>query len=200
MLHRSNHLIRRPAVVLLLALALAFAGAASTTAATWKIDPVHSSAIFKIKHFNTSNFYGAFKTMTGTVEYDPAKPEASSIDITIKAESVDSRMEQRDTHIKSPDFLNSAQFPTISFKSTSVKSNSDGSLEVTGNLTLLGITKPVSAQVEKTGEGTNPRSQKDILGFEAHFTVDRTAHDMNFMAGPLSREIGFILALELVKE
>jgi len=173
--------------------------AAPTAAATYKIDGMHSSAVFSVKHFEVSNFYGTFAGIDGTLEYDAAKPAASSIQVSIAADSVQSRSGQRDDHIKSPDFLNAKQFPTITFKSKSVASKGDG-MEVRGDLTLNGVTREISAVVTKIGEGENPRSGDAIVGFEARFTVDRTAHDMNFMVGPLGKEIGFILSLEAVKQ
>lgn len=181
---------------------LAVAGlllAVPTSATEYEIDSVHSSAIFKVTHLGVSNFYGAFSQMEGTVVYDPAAPESSTITIEIAAESVDTRNENRDGHVKSPDFLNAKQFPTIRFESTGVEATGEGRLAVTGDLTLLGVTRPVTAQVEKTGEGKHPRSGKDLVGFEARFAVDRTDYDMNFMAGPLGEEVEFILAIEAVK-
>jgi polyisoprenoid-binding protein YceI len=194
---------QRSSFVLLLGAALLFAGLVLPTvagAASYSVDPTHSSAIFKIKHLGTSNFYGAFKGMSGTVDFDPANPAKSSVNVTIQSASVDSRNEQRDGHIKSPDFLNAAEFPTITFESTGVKSLGGDRYEVAGNLTLLGVTKPVTAMVEKTGEGTNPRNKQNLIGFEATFTVDRTAHDMSFMSGPLGNEIAFILAIEAIEQ
>jgi polyisoprenoid-binding protein YceI len=168
-------------------------------AATYKIDGTHSSAVFSVKHFDVTNFYGTLKVVEGTIEYDGANVGASSIEVSIDAGSVSSRSGQRDEHIKSPDFLNAKQFPKITFKSKSVKAKGDR-LEVRGDLTLNGVTKEITFAAEKTGEGKNPRSGATIIGFEARFTVDRTAHDMNFMVGPVSKEIGFILSVEAVKQ
>ena len=188
--------LKRPIALLITGAALT-AGAAS--AADYAIDGAHSSAIFRIKHFNTANFYGAFKDVSGSLTYDAANPGASSIQVEIKAESVDSRISGRDDHIKSPDFLNAKEFPTITFQSTKVTAKGDD-LEVTGNLKMLGRSQEITFTAVKTGEGTNPRSQKEIIGFEAQFTVDRTQHGMTNMVGPLSKEIGFILAIEAAKQ
>ena len=176
---------------------LAFTVTLPATAATYKIDGAHSSVIFKVKHFDVGNFYGAFKDVSGTIDYNASGE--SSIDLTIAADSVDTRNGQRDDHVKSPDFLNAAEFPKITFKATGVKASGD-SFDVTGKLTLHGVTKDVTAKVEKTGQGKNPRSGKEMVGFEARFEVDRTQFDMGFMAGPLSKEVEFIVALEAVAE
>lgn len=167
-------------------------------AAEYAIDTAHSSALFKVKHLDTAYFYGMFKDVSGTVSFDPANAGAASIDVTIASASVDTRSENRDNHVKSPDFLNAKQFPTITFKSKSVKASGDR-LEVTGDLTLHGVTREITVQAERTGGGTHPRSGKEIVGFHASFTVDRTAHDMNFMVGPLGPEIEFVLSIEAAK-
>ncbi|REJ74066.1 MAG: polyisoprenoid-binding protein [Acidobacteria bacterium] len=182
----------------LLATAL-LATALPASAATWEIDGLHSSAVFKVKHLETAYFYGVFGDVQGTITYDPNAPANSSIDVTIDAQSVDTRNANRDEHVKSPDFLNAKQFPTITFKSKSVEASGDD-LRITGDLTLLGETREITVTATKTGQGTNPRSQKEMVGFHSEFTVDRTDHGMNFMAGPLGSEITFILSLEAQKQ
>ena len=184
-------------LAILPALIMTFAlSTAPADAATYEIDAVHSSAIFKVKHFGVSNFYGAFAGVSGTIEYDAGSPEGLSIQVTIAADSVASRAENRDNHIKSPDFLNVAEFPSITFVSTSVTATGDGHYDVVGNLTLHGVTKEITVSAERVGEGEHPRSGKKMVGFETRFTVDRTEYDMGFMAGPLSAEVGFMLSLE----
>jgi len=181
----------------LLGITAALLIALPAAAATYSVDGTHSSAIFRIKHFGSSNFYGVFREVSGTIHYDPAKPDASSIEVTIKAESVDTRNQRRDGHAKSPDFLNAAQFPNITFKSTSVKPLGDDRFEVTGALTLLGVTKTITATAEKVGEGKSPQSDTQLVGFEARFVVDRTDFGMGFMAGPmLGKEVTLIISLE----
>jgi polyisoprenoid-binding protein YceI len=183
------------ASVLGLAVALTLS-AVPASAATFEVDGVHSSAVFKIKHFGISTFYGMFGDISGAIEYDAENPDGMAVEISIAADSADTRNERRDTHVMSPDFLNAAEFPTISFKSTGVADNGDGTYSVTGDLTLHGVTKEVQVTAEKIGEGPHPRSGQQMIGFESRFTIDRTDYDMDFMAGPLSEEIEFILSLE----
>lgn len=178
-------------------LVLALVAALPATAATYTIDSVHSSAIFKVRHFNTSNFYGLFKNVSGTITYDAEG--TSSIEVTIAADSVDTRSERRDNHLKSPDFLNAAEFPKITFKASGIETTGD-SFQVTGQLTLHGVTKDVTASVEKIGAGKHPQSKKDMVGFEARFKIDRTDFDMSFMAGPVGTDIELILSLEASQE
>jgi polyisoprenoid-binding protein YceI len=84
---------------------------------TFKIDPVHSSVIFSIKHLGVTDFYGRFNDVSGTVVFDKADPSKSSVEVTVPVESVDTKNEKRDQHLKSPDFFNAKQFPMIIFKS-----------------------------------------------------------------------------------
>ena len=185
--------------LLILGVLIAVVPATSVDAATYEVDGGHSSALFKVVHFGASNFYGAFSEIKGTINYDSATTAGMGVEIEFAAGSVSTRAEGRDNHIKSPDFLNAAEFPTISFKSTGVETNADGSFDVTGNLTLHGVTREIEVKAHKIGEGKHPRSGKELIGFEARFVVDRTQFGMGFMAGPLSEEVEFLIALEAGK-
>ncbi len=181
---------------LLTVVAAAVAATLPLGAASYTIDGIHSSAMFKVKHLGTSNFYGAFNEVTGTINYDPAQPEAGSITLTIPTASVGSRNTQRDDHLKSPDFFNAKQFPNITFKSTSVKKTGEHTYDVTGELDLHGTRKPIPAKVEHTGAGTHPRSQKPIVGFETRLVLKRSDFGMNYMVGPLGDDIEILVAIE----
>lgn len=123
---------------------------------TYKIDPAHSSAQFSVRHLMVSNVRGTFSGVTGSVVYDPDNLSASSIDATIDATTFNTGDPQRDAHVKSPDFLDTAQFPTITFKSTSVAPDGED-VKVMGDLTLHGVTKPVELSVEPLApEGKDP--------------------------------------------
>jgi polyisoprenoid-binding protein YceI len=165
-------------------------------AATYTIDPNHSSAMFKIRHFGVSMVFGAFWDVSGTVVYDAENPEASSIRISIAAESLDSNNERRDGHIKSPDFIDAKQFPVLTFESTSVKDAGDSRFHVTGNFTMHGVTREITVTAELIGAAANPRSGTQMIGFEVQFTIDRTDHDMNFMVGPLGTEVEIVVSFE----
>ena len=124
---------------------------------TYTIDPAHSSAQFSIRHMMISNVRGGFSSVTGTVEYDAANPADSSVDVVIDANTIKTLDENRDAHLKSADFLNTEQYPTITFKSTGVAAAGDGELNVTGDLTIHGTTKPVTLKVEgPSAEGKDP--------------------------------------------
>lgn len=125
--------------------------------ATYTIDPAHSSAQFTIRHMMISNVRGGFSGIKGTVEYDPADPAGSSIDVAIDAGTIRTLDDQRDAHLKSADFLDVEKYPTITFKSTRVTPAGEGELSVTGDLTIHGVTKPVILKVEgPTSEGKDP--------------------------------------------
>jgi polyisoprenoid-binding protein YceI len=129
---------------------LAFVMAAALPAAAqhlYKIDPIHSSAQFSVTHMMISKVNGEFQKVSGTVYFDPAKPENDKIDAIIDTTTVSTRDEKRDGHLKSPDFFDVAKFPTLTFKSTSA-SMDNGKLLVHGDLTLHGVTKPVTLTVE----------------------------------------------------
>ncbi len=113
----------------------------------WVIDASHSNAGFTVKHLMITNVRGEFQKLEGTVSYDPAKPEATTIEASIDVASINTRDEKRDGHLKSADFLDAEKFPKITFKSKAVKAKGD-ELSVTGDLTIHGVTKEVVLEVE----------------------------------------------------
>ena len=114
---------------------------------TYAIDPAHSSVHFSVRHLMVSNVRGEFTKVSGTVNFDPEKPETSTIEATIDATSISTRDQQRDGHLKSPDFLDTEKFPTIAFRSKKVEIVSGGG-KVTGDLTIHGVTREIVLDVE----------------------------------------------------
>jgi polyisoprenoid-binding protein YceI len=121
----------------------------------YNIDPAHSSAQFTVTHMMISKVKGEFGKVSGTVFYDPAKPEADRLDVTIDVNALTTREEKRDGHLKSPDFFDVAKYPTMTFKSTSAYKEG-GKLMVKGDLTIHGVTKPVVLEVT---DGPSPEIQ-----------------------------------------
>jgi polyisoprenoid-binding protein YceI len=124
---------------------------------TYEIDPAHSSAQFSVRHMMITNVRGGFSSVKGTVVYDSENPSASTVEAVIDATTINTLDPQRDGHLKSADFLNVEQFPTISFKSTSVEVTGSEEAKVAGDLTIHGVTKPVVLKVEgPSAEGKDP--------------------------------------------
>jgi polyisoprenoid-binding protein YceI len=151
-------------------LALALPALASAAPVVYKVDPDHSSVGFSIRHF-VSNVQGRFKDFDGTVKYDKQNPAASTVEFTAKVDSIDTDNKDRDNHLKSPDFFDAAKFPTMTFTSTAVKPKDANTLDVTGNLTIHGVTKAVTIPVSVLGTVATKGGEK--AGFESNFTIDR---------------------------
>ena len=134
---------------------------------TYTIDPAHSTAGFKVRHLMVSNVRGEFSGITGTVVIDPEQPNNSTIEATIDASTIHTRDEQRDAHLKSADFLDVANFPTITFVSKKVEKMGEGEWKVIGDLTIHGVTKSVTLDVEGPrcgNEGSVGQYQEGWLG------------------------------------
>jgi polyisoprenoid-binding protein YceI len=124
---------------------------------TYQIDPAHSSAHFTVRHMMVTNVHGGFKKVTGSVTYDPQNPAASTVQAEIDAASINTNDEQRDTHLRTADFLDVEKFPTITFRSTKVEAAGEGEFKITGDLTIHGVTRPVVLNVEGPApEGKDP--------------------------------------------
>jgi polyisoprenoid-binding protein YceI len=124
---------------------------------SYKIDPAHSSAHFVVRHMMITNVRGGFSGVQGVIEYDPDLPSDSSVEVTIDASKINTLDEQRDAHLKNADFLDVAQYPTMTFKSKKVSPNGNGEWKVTGDLTIHGVTKEVVLNAEgPTPEGKDP--------------------------------------------
>jgi polyisoprenoid-binding protein YceI len=160
------------------------------------VDTVHSSVVFRVKHMDVAHFYGTFNKMTGDFTLDEQDPAKSSVAIEIDANSIDSNNEKRDLHLKGPDFFSVKEYPTITFKSRSVaRKGSDW--EVAGDLTMHGVTKPLTMTVTPTGTIDDPRAGKKA-GFETQFTIKRSDFGMTYGTErkALGDEVLLIVAVE----
>jgi len=170
-------------------------GTASTgEAQAYDLDNVHSTVLFRVKHLNSTYVWGRFNVMKGSFEFDPEQPEAGEIEVNINARSVDTANRDRDKHLKGPDFFNVKQFPRITFKSTGIKKTDGDRYEVTGDLTLHGVTKSITAEMEWVGTGEMRGMRKG--GFEARTTIRRSEFGIDFMPNALGDEITIIAAIE----
>lgn len=158
---------------LLATLAVALLAPTSASAASYKVDADHTTVAFQVRHLFT-NVQGRFDRFEGTIEFDPAKPEATKVEGTIDAASINTNVEQRDKHLRSDDFFDVEKFPKISFVSTGTAaidaSKKSGKLQ--GKLTIRGVEKPVTLDVTYLGAGKDPWGNQRA-GFSAHTTIDR---------------------------
>jgi|SRR5579864_1650316 len=171
------------------------AGAGVTAAQVYKVDPVHSTVLFRVKHMNVSYLNGRFNEITGSIAIDDQNPAQCSFELKVATDKVDTAIAKRDTHLKSPDFFNARQFPTINFKSKHVSKEGDNSYDVAGDMTIHGVTKPVSLKVEQTGVAQNPRGGQ-VAGFETVFTIKRSEFGMTNMLGMVGDEVRITVNIE----
>lgn len=153
----------------LLASSLSFAAAQTNS---WQIDPAHSEADFTIRHMGISNVHGRFGNINGVITLDEKDPTKSSVNATIDAATVDTGVSQRDGHLKSPDFFDVAKFPTITFVSKSV-TRTGNNYTVVGDLTMHGVTKPVTLHLDELGKEQPGMDGKAHRGFSATTTIHR---------------------------
>jgi polyisoprenoid-binding protein YceI len=175
------------------------AASPALAADTYDIDPVHTSVLFSAQHFNAGLFFGRFDNTTGTVVIDDANLAASKISVTTQVSSISTWNTQRDTHLKSPDFFDATQFPNLTFVSKSITKNGS-KYSVTGDLTIHGVTKSVTVDFTKTGEGDDPWGAHRA-GWYAEFNLKRSDYGMKFMqptatAAGIGDDVKLIVSLE----
>ena len=169
---------------------------AKGSASAWKIDPVHSIVVFKIKHLDTSWTFGRFNKISGTLEFDEAKPEASKLSVEIDPATVDTNEKPRDDHLRGPDFFSVKEHAKISFTTTKVAKSGDG-FDVSGELTFHGVKKPISFKAQKVGESNNPAAGGPRIGFLAETKVKRSDFGVDQYLDMIGDEVALTLSLEL---
>jgi len=160
----------------------------------YEVDPVHSAIIFRIKHLGVSYFYGRINGPYGEFRFNPDDAGQCALDVKVKARNVDTNNPNRDGHIKSADFLNASQFPEITFKSTAFTASGDTTYKVTGDLTLHGVTKRITVDLEHVGTRDHPRGR--LCGFSTTFTVSRSDFGVSFMPQGLGDDVTLMIGLE----
>jgi polyisoprenoid-binding protein YceI len=166
---------------------------------TWNLDPAHSAAHFAVRHMGISTVRGAFSKLSGTVQYDPAHPEQTVIDVTIDATSVDTRVEMRDKDLRSPNFFDVEKYPTITFKSKKVEAAGSGKLNVTGDLTIHGTTKEVVLHVDgPNGPIKDPRGNQH-MGAAATTEISRKDFGVSGQPNGVGDNVLITLDVEMVK-
>lgn len=194
--------MRNKLMLALTAAALSFAGAgAYAQTSTWTIDPAHSSVNFTIRHMGVSNVHGSIGSVKGTVNYDEKDITKSTVEATIDATTIATGVEARDKHLKSPDFFEVEKYPTITFKSTSI-TNSGGKLQLTGDLTLHGVTKSVTLDVDGPAPAQTGKDGKTRSGFSAEGKLHRTDFGIGskFGAAMVGDDVKFSIDVEIDKQ
>jgi polyisoprenoid-binding protein YceI len=164
----------------------------------YAVDAAHAAAVFRVSHIGLSWTYGRFKDLSGTFAVDPRNPAGTQFNLSTRVESLDTDNAKRDEHLKSPDFFAAKQFPTIGFRSTSVKPV-EGGYEVAGELTLHGVTKPVTVVFKGGRTAEFPRGVQRT-GYFGEFTIKRSDFGMNKMLEAIGDDINVQLSFEGTKK
>jgi polyisoprenoid-binding protein YceI len=173
---------------------------------TYQIDTAHSSAQFKVRHMMIANVKGEFDKVSGTVTFDPSDPSASSVEASIEVATISTRDEQRDAHLKSPDFLDVEKYPAITFKSKSVTAAGADSFKVVGDLTIHGVSKEVKLDVEELTEEAKDPWGNLRRGATAKARINRKDFGMSFNvaleAGGflVGEEVDLTIDVELIRQ
>lgn len=146
----------------------------------YEFDKVHSSIVFYVNHLGVSYSTGRFLGFDGGFTVDEENPEASSVDVVIQSSSIQMNDQKWDEHLKNPDFLNVEKFPTMTFKGTKVERTGERTAKVTGDFTLLGVTKPLTLDVTFNGSGKHPMKGNQIIGFSATGVIKRSEYGMTY--------------------
>jgi len=148
--------------------------------ALWTIDPIHTTVAFGVRHLMITTVRGVFERVSGSVRFDAASPEATEIRVEIPVESVSTRAPERDRHLRSADFFDAEQHPLITFQSTKVRAAGSDSLEVTGNLTLRGVTREIVLSVDELAAVPSDFNGQPRLGGSATASLKRSEFGMLF--------------------
>ncbi|HEY0161266.1 MAG TPA: YceI family protein [Edaphobacter sp.] len=190
--------------MLAVSLALLFAPAVAAFAQngnTWTIDPIHTQASFVVRHMSVSNVRGAISNINGTITWDPKNPSNDVVNTTLDASTVNTGSDLREKELKGADFFNTAKFPTLTFKSTSVKKVGN-KLKITGDLTLAGVTKTVTLDADQPSAPQKGLQGGLVSGLSASTTIKRTDFDFGtkYPNAIVSDEIKITIDLEMVQK
>lgn len=185
-----------------LALIIAFISTSVFAQTTWSADPMHSKFAFNVTHLGISDIAGLFKTFNMKATTNKADFSDAVFDLSIDAASIDTEVQMRDDHLRSADFFDVAKYPSITFKSTSIKKAGKDKYKVTGNLTMHGVTKLITLDFWYRGTVENPQSKATTAGFQVTGTLNRTDFNIgpNFPPPMISNEVHIKVDGELIKE
>lgn len=168
---------------------------------TYSLDKSHANIVFQIKHMGFSSYMGRFNDFDATLDFDPANPENSRLEVTVNVASIDTNHEKLEGELRGEKFFKTGEFPTITFVSTGIERTDEAEGTVTGDLTLMGITRPVTLEVTFNGGGAHPFGKFPALGFSASGAIDRTDFGMDFLAPEIvGTEVDLIIEAEFHKK
>jgi polyisoprenoid-binding protein YceI len=166
---------------------------------TWQIDPAHSATQFSVRHMGISTVRGTFTKTSGVLKYDPADVSKSSLEATIDAKSVDTRVDMRDNDLRSANFFDVEKYPTITFKSKRIEPNGDGKLKITGDLTIHGTTKEVVLNVDGPSSPVKDPKGNLHMGASATTTVNRKDFGVSGAPSMVGDDVQITIDTELVQ-
>jgi polyisoprenoid-binding protein YceI len=172
---------------------------AQVPAGKYKLDGSHANVIFLVSHGGYASYVGRFNTLEGDLKLNVKDPTKSTVSVTIDAKSVDTPVEALDEHLRKADFFDVEKYPEIKFKSTKIERIDDKTGKVTGNLTLLGVTKPVTLDVTFNGGGLFAPMNAYKTGFSARASIKRSEFGMNKFLGFLGDEVSLIIEAEFMQ-
>jgi polyisoprenoid-binding protein YceI len=177
---------------------VAFATPAVSAAASWEIDPSHAHVTFTADHLGFSVVHGQFRAFTADIRFAPENIAATQIAVTIDAKSIDTGWPARDEHLRSPDFLNVAAHPAITFRSTAVTRTGEATADIAGELTVIGVTRPATFKAVLNRLAPNPFTGEPTAGFTVTGQIRRADHGMTFGGDAFGAVIPVRVDLEIV--
>ncbi len=196
-----NTVMKNSPKALLISSALALttvAGAALPS--QWQLDDSHTRVGFSVNHLGFSTTMGHFNDVKGVVNYDVKAPSKTNMSFTIATDSIDTNWDARDEHLKKAEFFNVTKYPTMTFKSTSVKFINPQQAKVTGDFTMLGQTKPLTLDVTLNKIANSPLTKEPVIGFRATGNIDRAAYCMTAFADGITTNVPIQIDGELIEK
>lgn len=197
-------MVPKKLVIAAVAFGVAAGAAGSASAAdVYRLDPGHTDIVFRVSHFGFSDTIGRFNEAEGTITMDDADIGSSSIELSIDAASIDTNHAERDAHLRSPDFFNVEEYPTITFESTAIEPTGDDTAEVTGDLTMHGVTRPVTFDVTLNKVAAHPVPSYDgvmTAGFSARGSLKRSDFGIDTFVPAVGDEVEIILEIEALRD
>lgn len=180
--------------------ALTIAGPAQAAPASYVLDPQHMSVVFVVGHMGYSNLIGRFNQVSGELKFDKVEVSGSSVKVVIDTASVDTNHAKRDEHLRSPDFFNAKEFPQMTFASKSVVKTGEATGKLAGELTMLGVTRPVVLEVTFNKDAASPITKKDTVGFSARGRIKRSEFGMKYGVPNLGDDVELLLEAEAIRQ